>query len=75
MSDLMEKSATRVTHIQNGIRRSYDTRFNKLMVINYTEKTNNCITARKFECCGSQHTRLEETTVESDKCKLHPKIF
>jgi hypothetical protein len=47
MSGHIEKMATSMTHIPNGIRQRYDARF-KLVVINYVEKTSNCNAARKF---------------------------
>jgi hypothetical protein len=47
MSDFIEKRPTHASRAPNGIRQSYDAKF-KLMLSNYTKKTNNCIAARKF---------------------------
>ena len=47
MSGRVEKSATGITWLLNGVRRSHDVKF-KLIVINCAKKTNYYNAARKF---------------------------
>jgi hypothetical protein len=47
MGDRFERKSAVASQIPKSVRWSYDTNF-KLMVIKYSEETNNCATAWKF---------------------------